>query len=222
MAADLALDTVYREARTRIAELAGKLTEDELSMPVPACPEWTIRDLLGHVSGVAADIVAGRVEGAPGPQWTAAQVARAKGRPVPDLMAEWAQAGPQVEARLAARSVSHKMVFDVVTHEGDLRECLGRQPADGWQPVLTLLARQIVRNPRGTLVLHIGDETYRGGDGEPVTELRVDPYELLRGIASRRSRAQMRSWDWTGDPTPYVETLPIFGPRDDDQPIIKS
>jgi hypothetical protein len=64
----------------------------------------------------------------------------------------------------------------------------------------------------------VGGDTYRGGEGEPVTELTVDPYELFRGLGSRRSRAQMRAWNWTGDAAPYLESLPVLGPRDDDQP----
>ena len=220
MAADIPLDAVYRDARGRIAELAGALTDDELASALPGCPEWTAQDLIAHVAGVAADAVAGRAEGAPGPDWTAAQVTQRKGHPVPDILAEWAQNGPHIEAGLAARRISSRIVFDVLTHEADLREGLGRQPADGWQPILGLLARQAVRGGDGTLVIHIvGGDTHRGGAGEPVTELRVDPYELFRGLGSRRSRAQMRSWNWTGDPAPYLETLPMLGPRDDDQPI---
>jgi hypothetical protein len=29
----------------------------------------------------------------------------------------------------------------------------------------------------------------------------------------------MRAWDWKGDAAPYVDALPVFGPRDDDQPL---
>jgi hypothetical protein len=47
----------------------------------------------------------------------------------------------------------------------------------------------------------------------------VDPYELYRGLFSRRSRAQMRAWAWSGNAERYVDRLPVFGPRDDDQPI---
>ena len=220
MPADIPLDAVYRETRGRIAELAGGLTDDELASALPGCPEWTAHDLLAHVAGVAADVVAGRVEGAPGPDWTAAQVTRRKGHPVADILAEWAENGPHIEAGLAARQISSRIVFDVLTHEGDLREGLGRPPADGWQPVLGLLAKQVVRRTTGTLVIHMaGGDTFRGGEGEPVTELTVDPYELFRGLGSRRSRAQMRAWSWSGDPAPYLEALPVLGPRDDDQPI---
>jgi uncharacterized protein (TIGR03083 family) len=222
MPADIALDALYRDARARISQLAGDLTGDELDTRVSACPEWVARDLLAHLAGVAADSVAGRTEGAPGPDWTAKQVAQRKGVPLPDILAEWAEAGPKVEAGVAARQISFRIVFDILTHEGDLRECLGRPQADGWQPILSLIARLAVRgvNVPGTLIVHADGATYQGGEGEPITELTSEPYELFRGLASRRSRAQMRSWNWTGDPSPYLEALPIFGPRDDDQPRV--
>lgn len=220
MPADLALDTVYRDARIRISELAAGLTDEELATALPACPEWTAHDVVAHVTGVAVDSVNGRLDGMPGPTWTARQVTERKGKPVPDILDEWAQAGPTVEAGLAARKINYRIVFDILTHEGDLREGLGRPPSQGWLAILNFLATQAVRAVKGTgtLLLHVDGETFRGGEGEPVTEVRVDPYELFRGLGSRRSRGQMRAWDWTGDPTPYLESLPFLGPRDDDQP----
>lgn len=29
----------------------------------------------------------------------------------------------------------------------------------------------------------------------------------------------MRAWDWTGDPERYLVALPVFGSREDDQPV---
>jgi uncharacterized protein (TIGR03083 family) len=130
MPAEIALDAVYRDARERIAGLAGDLSDDELASRLPGCPEWTAHDLLAHVAGVAADAVAGRTEGAPGPTWTAAQVRLRKDSAVPDILAEWEEAGPHIEAGLAARRISIRIVFDVLTHEADLREGLG-QPSGG-------------------------------------------------------------------------------------------
>ena len=216
---EIATDVVYRDARTRVTATALELTADELDTVLPACPQWTVRDLLAHLTGVAADIVAGRVAGAPGQDWTAVQVADRRGRALPDVLAEWDRTGPHVEARLAERQLPLQVVLDLLTHEADLHEGLGRGPTDGWRPLLELIATSVTqRAATGTLVLHVDGRTYRGGQGEPVTELTVEPYELFRGLISRRSRAQMRAWDWVGDPAPYLESIPVFGPRDDDQP----
>ena len=39
-------------------------------------------------------------------------------------------------------------------------------------------------------------------------KLRADPFELFRAISGRRSARQIRDYDWSVDPEPY---LPIFG-----------
>ena len=37
-------------------------------------------------------------------------------------------------------------------------------------------------------------------------------FELFRALAGRRSRAQVEGYDWTGDRTPYLDVLCVFGP----------
>lgn len=51
------------QARGRVAELA-----------VPACPDWTIRQTLAHLTGVAQDVVAGNMADKAGGSWTRAQL----------------------------------------------------------------------------------------------------------------------------------------------------
>lgn len=50
---------VYAPATKRFAALLDGIEDD---MSIAATPAWTARDLLGHVVGVAADIVAGNVD----------------------------------------------------------------------------------------------------------------------------------------------------------------
>lgn len=52
------LDVIYRNARGRIATLAGGLTDDQLRMPVPATPGWSVHEVLAHLTGGAADVLA--------------------------------------------------------------------------------------------------------------------------------------------------------------------
>lgn len=216
-------DAIYRDARTRVAALARGLSDAELATTVPGTPEWTVRDVLTHLVGVSADSAAGNLEGAPGPSWTAPQVANRRGVPLEEVLAEWDEVGPSVQAALAARRMPPNIAHDLLTHEADVHEALGRGRPDpaGWDPAVRWLARQVAKGIRGpgTLVLHVDGESWRGGEGEPVTELRAEGYELYRGLLSRRSRAQMRAWDWSGDPERYLSTLPTFGPREDDQPL---
>lgn len=223
-------DAIYDDARRRICELAAELSPEQLDTIVPATPEWTARQVVAHLTGVAADAVHGRTEGAPGPGWTAAQVAGREGRSLDGVVAEWAEVGEGVRAALTARKMPLQIVHDVLTHEADLREAfgLGRLPGDVLDKAVPSVAKAVVTGIAGdgALVVRAGDQEYRGGpggdgDGDGVT-LTVDPYELYRGLISRRSRKQIANWDWTGpDPAVarYVDALPVFGPRDDDQPL---
>jgi hypothetical protein len=68
------LDVIYRKARTRISDLAATFSDEQLRAPVPATPKWTMHELLAHLVGCSADAASGRVDGAPGEQWTARHV----------------------------------------------------------------------------------------------------------------------------------------------------
>ena len=213
-------DTIYDDARRRVCELAAGLTEEQLASTVPATPDWTARQLVAHLAGVASDLVHDRRDGAGGPAWTSRQVAEREGRTLDDLVAEWAQDGPGVRDLIAQRRLPLQVVQDVLTHEADLREAfgVGRLPAEVVDAVLPKAAGPVVK-AAGSLVVRADGREWGGDDTTPEATLTVDGYELYRGLISRRSRAQMLAWDWTGDAEHYVDRLPVFGPRHDDQPI---
>lgn len=56
-------------------------------------------------------------------------------------------------------------------------------------------------------VLQGGDPDWRD-DVSPAGSLKIEPFELMRAMTGRRSIAQIKAYDWTVDPTPY---LPLFG-----------
>src|SRR5919112_3373997 len=79
---------LYRENVAVLTELVADLTDEQLATPVPATPAWTVHDLLAHLAGGPADAVTGRMDGAPGPEWTSRQVGERLGLPVADLVEE--------------------------------------------------------------------------------------------------------------------------------------
>ena len=48
---------------------------------MPACPDWTARDLFSHMVGLGSDVVAGDEPDDHNPDWTAKQVEKRKDRP---------------------------------------------------------------------------------------------------------------------------------------------
>ncbi|NMO92573.1 maleylpyruvate isomerase family mycothiol-dependent enzyme [Actinomycetospora sp. TBRC 11914] len=228
-------DDAYRSGHARVAALVAGLGEADLARTVPACPEWTVHDLVAHLAGTAADVAARHTAGMPGPAWAAAQITRRAGRTVAELLAEWDEHAAATAAAIEDRRVPARVLHDLLVHEGDLVEALGAEqpPWDGWAGAARLVVRQVVRGIRGphSLVVRSAGTEWRspddagerrGASAAPAAQrstVTVDFYELYRGLHSRRSRAQMRGWQWDGSPEPWVDALPMFGPRDDEQPV---
>jgi uncharacterized protein (TIGR03083 family) len=220
------LDTIYRKARFRVTDLVGTLGDGQFRAPVPATPRWTAHDLLAHLVGCAADAASGRVDGAPGEQWTARHVAERRHCAVSELLIEWDRIGPAAESTLTEDQIyGPNMAADVTCHELDLHEALGlpRVNREHWQPfleVMMLYERKQFQHNTTVLIRDEEGQQWICGSGEPTTLLRADGYELLRAAHSRRSRSQIAAWNWTPAPAQEaIERFGFFGPRDDDQPI---
>jgi uncharacterized protein (TIGR03083 family) len=220
------LEVIYRKARARVAELVVTLSDEQLQAPIPATPRWTAHELLAHLVGCAADAASGRVDGAPGDQWTARHVAERRRHSVDELLDEWARVGPAAECTLTEEQIfGPNVAADAICHESDLHEALGlpRVDREYWQPFLDVMMLFVRKQLRDSATLLIRDEEgqqWSCGSGEPTTLLRADGYELLRAAHSRRSRRQIAAWDWTPTPVEQViELFGFFGPRHDDQPI---
>jgi uncharacterized protein (TIGR03083 family) len=190
---------LYRANVAAIARLTTDLDDDALAATVPGSPAWTVRDVLAHLAGGAADSLAGRMEGAPGPEWTARHVAERRGRPVAELTGEL-QANQDAIAETAVANPRPAIVWDVAVHHADLHEALGLgvPPEEMWSPVLAAVAPMKF--------------------GATQLPAEIDEYELFRAIFSRRSRTQMQAWGLPLSPD-QLDDLCIFGPREDDQPV---
>jgi uncharacterized protein (TIGR03083 family) len=199
---------MYRAARLRLSELIRGIDADTEARQVPATPLWTVHDLVAHVVGVAADGTSGNMAGAPGEAWTAAQVARGKGVPIADLLADWERTGPLMEAFLSssAGAMAGAAVLDVHTHEADLRHALGlpmQVPDDFLQ--------------WGATRMSDGFAEAVAGSGLPPVTVDASTLEWFRGRFGRRTEAEVRAYGWFGpggervDPGPYLDQWFVFG-----------
>ena len=94
------LSVVYGETRERVTRLVLSLAEEELVRKVPACTEWSVRDLVAHLTGVAADWMSGAVDGYGTEAWTSVQVASRAGNSLEQILEEWDGLAPRFEASL--------------------------------------------------------------------------------------------------------------------------
>jgi uncharacterized protein (TIGR03083 family) len=205
----------YRGVRERICELAEGA---DGGLAVPACPGWTVRDLLAHVTGVGDDLLNGRLEGVGTDPWTEAQVARRRDASLEEVVAEWRGiAGALDEALDAIGGAPEQLVFDTATHEHDLRQALDRPGARDSDAVAIGLGwvlprwQEASRGGPGPLRLVTGDHDVTAGDGEPVATVELDPFEAVRALTGRRSAAQLAGYAWTGDPAAFVDRF-TWGP----------
>jgi uncharacterized protein (TIGR03083 family) len=207
------LAVMYREARERLTGLVAGLDEAQLAAAVPACPGWSVADVMGHLAAIPEDALAGRLTGPPSEAETAAQVARFRGRPIVQTLAGWTETAPRFEEIVAAFSV-WPAVIDVASHEQDIRGAVG-QPGARDTELIRELARWLVTRLRPPVPLRVtveGTPIQVGPDGEPVLELTTTWYEAFRWRMGRRSRGQLAALDWSGDPSPVLDHLVVFGP----------
>jgi uncharacterized protein (TIGR03083 family) len=210
----------YAEALTRFGKLVSDLTDEQLEYPVPACPDWSVRDLFSHVAGVAADAVAGNIGAAGEPEWTAAHVADRRERSVAELVAELEDAGSEVEGALDALhpAIAGLFVGDVVTHEQDARGALKRPGGRDSEALLLALdtyvrffGRRIKEHSLPALNVFSAGSAWNVGLGDPVGDLRAEPFALIRGLTGRRTASEIRGLAWSVDPDPYIEVFSMYG-----------
>ena len=211
----------YRELRTRVSALVRTADPAALDAMATATPEWRVRDILAHMSGVNTDIVNGNLNGVASDAWTDAQVATRRAWPVEEILVEWETNGSAVEANAAMLgSAAGQWVYDACTHEHDIRHALGAPGARDSDAVsiafewgTDMLARGLDGQGAPGLVLATDRGSQAVGIGEPRATVRVDRFEVIRAMTGRRSVAQMEAYGWDGPPQAEHLVLAIFTPR---------
>ena len=157
--------------------------------------------MLAHLVGVIEDSGAGRLNGPPGPEQTAAEVARHQDAAPAELLWHWTELAPPFEQVLSSASV-WPAFFDVLTHEHDLHGALGtvgeRDGAD-----VPLAAKLLVRSVDlgRPFQIETGAAVLASAmDGPDPLVLRAPAFEVFRLRMGRRSRAQVLAMDWSDDP----------------------
>ena len=211
----------WSRAQQRVLALVEDLPAERAELRVPACPDWTVRDLFSHVVGLGADVLAGDEPDDHNEAWTARQVARRRDHDVAALAAEWRALTEPMRTSLRDRP---RPLGDLIIHEQDLRGALGVPGAqdtpglhairDGFVP---RFAARVADLPPIALVGTAWRWASRG-PADPgavdraATVLRAPDFDLARALVTRRSAAQLRRWTVRGDVTPYLDAFALLGP----------
>lgn len=177
---------------------------------VPACPEWTVHDLLAHVVALPAAIGSGDLPGEDLDGWLQGLVDARAAQGVDELFAEWLTLDDAVRRILDGGGV---LFADLGVHEHDLRGAVGA-PDHGALEVevllpLTLegLAGPLRDAGLGALAVVDGTRSWRSHDAEASWTLETTAWEAVRAVNSRRTADELRALPHRGDPEPYLAVL---------------
>ena len=212
---------IYGALRGRVSGLVREADDEQLERHAPAAPEWRVRDLVAHLSGITADINAGNLDGVATDAWTAGQVDARRDWSIEQLLEEWDTEAAKVEAVMSSlpEVAVGQMTTDAATHEQDIRGGLERPGARDCDAVVigcdwgVQVLAGVADPADATLRIETEAGTTTVGTGTRQVGVRVDRFELFRTMTGRRSLEQIRSFGWEGEPAPELLVLPIFTPR---------
>jgi uncharacterized protein (TIGR03083 family) len=222
-----------RDERQRLVSYLESLPDAAWDKP-SLCEGWRVRDVVSHLIGNAADIVAQNLEGAGSEEYNQRQIDERAGRSPAELLAEWAEQGPAFEAAIEALDDTfwntpylemgtvgealQRLVEDIWVHAQDIRVALGEAPSagPGVDATLDVIARELPARCRrlapGVASARIaGREVEIGGEGESL-EVDGDPIALaLAGTGRHVPDAGVVSIRPSA-PAGFADALNVYGP----------
>ena len=197
----------YRNSRLRMQEIAASLSDADANTIVLACPEWTVKDLFSHVTGIAADLGSGKGPTGDTQAWVDSLVTSRSGRSLASVVDEWNEVGPGFEAVIDTMPKRlWTLTYDTVVHEHDLRAAVkqpGERESDGVK-VSAVLGLKLVKGDLASKSLPafraiIDGVEHHVGEGEPALTLTASAFDTLRLLGSRRTLTEMKCADFVGD-----------------------
>lgn len=228
---------LYEQTRERVIAVSKHL---DPGLAVPACPGWTVHDVVSHLVGLAVDVAAARMDGYAGDAWTAQQVEARSDHTMSDLFDEWDQVLPkflEVNRDLAASDLpaminhvlgpvpktSFESAFhvDLIHHEHDLLGAAGTPRRLALHADIAAMRAQLTnvrlrfaadRLPTLRLSPSDADRDWDIGNDAPVAWVSGLAVDFLRSFGGRRTFEEIRSLEWSGDFDGMAErmVLPFF------------
>jgi len=173
----------YQQLRERVIELLAGAPAETANKVVPACPKWTVQNLVCHIIGVPEDILEGRMKGVTTDPWTQAQVDRHKSDSIAQLREILINQKSKFDVVLPniPSPVNSQFVMDAVTHEHDLREALGKPGAQDSLAVKVAVAWLL------------SDDRYSDEFIEQLQVFKISEFQKMRALSGRLSIEQMNT-----------------------------
>lgn len=213
---------LYAGSRDRFIELVRSLSADELTNTIPLTPGWTVTQALAHVCGLNGDLASGLREGLGTPERTANQVDSRAELTAAEICDEWLGHGDLVKAIIDDNGfLGRRLAADLVIHLHDVKHALG-QPIDTGDAATvdaghTYATHTVDRWLDTTgieVAIELSDDSWfvpSACSEPPDLILRATPYDFLRSVSGRRSRAQVESLGWSGSPGKLIDHFSPYG-----------
>jgi uncharacterized protein (TIGR03083 family) len=212
---------VYASGFERVAALTRALDEGQLNKVVPATPEWTVKELVAHLTGVASDSLSANVAEMGQANWTQSQVDARKDRPLEEILDEWRGVADQITPALDSLhpTLSSALIGDLITHEHDIRNAVDNDAERDTDGVVMsgafysmYFGKRLKDAGLPTLIVDVGEHRWTAGREEPVGTVKAPLFDMLRGLTGRRTTDEVKAFDWSVDAAPYLPLFSMYPP----------
>ena len=211
----------WAQSQQRVIELVEDLDPGVADGVVPACPDWTVRQLLSHMIGLDADVIAGDEPDDHNASWTQKQVDARADRDVAALVEEWRGLTGPLQDWMASNGT--RPLGDVVIHEQDLRGALAAPGARDTASLAALRDRMAAGFAKAvgdaglpTIQLVAPSWSFTAGDEPVAVTVEASEFDLTRALMTRRTADQLRSWATDGGRRALPRVLRRAGSAADD------
>ncbi|MEM7091555.1 MAG: maleylpyruvate isomerase family mycothiol-dependent enzyme [Actinomycetota bacterium] len=212
---------LYAAARDRLIAELRVLDEVEAGAPVPTCPGWSVSDVVAHVSGLVADLLAGVQPPLGTDEMTARQVGERRGMTLGEICDEWANNADGIADYFEGREVyALGLTADLAVHTHDIAEAIDSvspPPIEatlaGCERYVPLLQERAAKACDIALTITLDGEATAPTEGSAPLHLQTTPTDFLRSVTGRRTRSQVEALDWEGDPARLLDdAFTQYGP----------
>ncbi len=216
---------MYQVVRAELVKELGELDDASASRLVPACPQWTVKEVVAHISGLNVELVAGVPLASIGSEEaTGRQVADRAHLNLQEVVDEWLAIGHYIDQFFMADvNAAAALLADLIVHTYDLHELLRQNTAVAATAIPLAAHRYAVRLQKrvadalglGLTVEFVDGETCLAPQVEAadLMVLRVPAALFVRGVTGRLRRSEVEAFDWSRDPTALLDRAwNLYGP----------
>ena len=213
---------LYARTRDEFVAQLRRLTPEEAATTVPSCPNWTVKDVVAHVVGLVADVLAEVPPPLGTDEMTSRQVAERSAMSLGAICDEWqanAEAIVPFLTEVPLRGLG--LTADLAVHVHDVAETLdavdpppAEATAAACERYVPLLQERAAEQLELALTVDLNDRRWEPSTGLAPLRMEGTPTDFLRGVTGRRTRDHVAdAFLWDGDPMELLDgSFTQYGP----------